>query len=109
MKTDINREAEYQAQRNLFISGISLFLWLVIRRLIVLVLDSAELSTENNCILQENEKLKTDLLMIMENKMKKDAKLITQSLVQDDIMVMNDNEETTVQRSRSRSRVKKDE
>lgn len=75
----------------------------------MLVLDSAELSTENNFILQENEKLKNDLLMLMENKMKKDAELITQSLVQDDIMVMEDKEETSVQRSRSRSRVKKDE
>ena len=75
----------------------------------MLVLDSAELSTENNCILQENEKLKIDLLMLMENKMKKDAELISQNLVQDDMMVMEDKEETTVQRSRSSSRVKKDE
>jgi len=110
LKTDINREAQYQAQRNLFISGISLFLWLVIRRLIILISDTAELTLENSLMMQENERLKTDLFMFMETKMKKDAEAVT-GLVQEDIMEDKDLEtvETLSTRSRSRSRSKKEE
>ncbi|KFM74071.1 B-cell receptor-associated protein 31, partial [Stegodyphus mimosarum] len=37
----------FRSQRNYYISGFTVFLWLVIRRLIVLILEEAELLDEN--------------------------------------------------------------
>ncbi|CAF0732730.1 unnamed protein product [Brachionus calyciflorus] len=104
--TNIEAVKEFRSQRNLYITGMSLFLMFVIKRLVVLLTTTADLIIDLDSSKRENSTLKNELATVM------DAKLRVSKMEQErgeaEVIKgeLSDKEEL---RSRSKTRVKKEE
>ena len=107
----VNIEAvkEFRSQRNLYITGMSLFLMFVIRRLVVLLTITADLIQDLDTSKRENFSLKNELTTVLEAKLRL-TKMVPEDEAEKSELLkgeLSDKEEKV--RSRSKTRVKKEE
>lgn len=107
----VNMEAvkEFRSQRNLYITGMSLFLMFVIRRLVVLMTTTADLIQDLDWTKRDNVKLKNELTTVLEAKLRLTKMVPEDQSEKSDVLKgeLSDKEEQL--RSRSKTRVKKEE
>lgn len=101
---------EFRSQRNVYMCGMSLFLWFVIKRLVVLLTSNADLADDYEFKEKECLALKRELDTLLESKLRLSAQTIgtDESSPQVDTSVDSTGKETSEIRSRSRSKTKKE-
>ena len=109
--TNVEAVKEFRSQRNLYITGMSLFLMFVIRRLVVLLTTTASLIQDLDRTERDNEALKNELATVLEAKIRlsKTTTSEDESKTGGEAEIikgeLSDKEEL---RSRSKTRVKKE-
>ncbi|RNA14664.1 B-cell receptor-associated 31 [Brachionus plicatilis] len=107
----VNIEAvkEFRSQRNLYITGMSLFLMFVIRRLVVLLTTTADLIEDLDLTERDNKSLKNELTTVLEAKLRL-AKMVPEEQTERPEILKGELSDKEGQvRSRSKTRVKKEE
>jgi B-cell receptor-associated protein 31 len=98
--SNVENMMEFRAQRNFYITGMALFLWFVIRHLVLLISNTADLIDDCDALQKENDVLKKELETLVLKRASDDIEkpftVEKQALLTDDM------------RSRSRSRPKKE-
>ena len=98
--SNVETMMEFRAQRNFYITGMALFLWFVIRHLVLLISNAADLIDDCDALQKENDVLKKELETLVlkraSDEIEKPSVVDKEGLLTDDM------------RSRSRSRPKKE-
>jgi B-cell receptor-associated protein 31 len=97
---------EFRAQRNLYICGMALFLWFVIKRLVVLIVETADLVEICESRVQEIDEIRMELAELMKSRLSLQKK--AEAEMEDSEKNLEYDLDKKELRHRSRSRGKKE-